>query len=207
MQITESPKAESRNISPKKRIRKFPWPQFWIFLIAVVVLVRLVTSLKASGFLIACGLCGLAFAVKTALHMDPGLKSFPQKTRKAIIWLWLAITASLCISFIFSGVSCASAGQMGARLAGVEAKRTVLAAVLFIFWLVGVSPVRRGGIVHILLWTIAVLEAARLLAFGLHPSVLSYIIWGAALVSVILRNRHFEPRKRGMDKDAEGGNL
>ncbi|MEN6521838.1 MAG: hypothetical protein ABFD46_11900 [Armatimonadota bacterium] len=189
MQITESPKAESRNISPKKRIRKFPWPQLCIFLITVVVLVRFVMALKASGFLVVCGLCGLAFAVKTALHMEPGLRSFPQRTRKSLVWLWLAITSGLCLSFIFSGVSHAMSGPIGAHLAVVEAKRTVLAAALFIFWLIGASPVRRAGIIRIILWTIAVFETARLLALGLHPNILSYIIWIATLATVVLRTK------------------
>jgi hypothetical protein len=85
-------------------------------------------------------------------------------------------------------------GPIGARLAGVEAKRTVLAIVIFIFWLTGASSARKAGIIHIFLWTAAVFETARLLVLGLHPILISYIIWAATLVSIALRSRYVATR-------------
>lgn len=181
MQILERPKTAS-GAAPKKNRRKPFLPQLCVFLI-IAGIIWPVAALGASGFLIVCGVCGVGIACKTAMHMNFGQWSISQRAKRVLTALWLVVTIGLSISFIVSGAIYAMGGPIGAYLAGIESKRSVFATLLFILWLIGAFPARRAGIIHILLWTAAVFETARLLAFGLHPTGLSYTIWAATLAA------------------------
>lgn len=146
-----------------------------------------IRSLGASGLLVSGGVLGVCAAISTAVRIDSRLWSIPRRVRHGLIGLWLIITAGLSVSLVFSGVRHLSGGRTGAELAYIEAHRSAVAAGLFIIWLIGCSAARRAGVFLIILWTLAVFEAVRLMALGLHPIVFSYIIWSATLAAAVLR--------------------
>ena len=192
MQVLDKPKTTSRTLLSKRR-RRFLFPV--VCTLAVIGVIFTVKTHGASGLLISCGVLGVLTAASTVVRMDSRLWLIPKRIRHSLIGLWLIITLGLCASLVFSGIRYLSGGQLGAELAYIEARRTVVAAILFVIWLIGASVTRRVGVFRIILWTLAVFEAIRLMALGLHPTVFSYIVWPAALATTAFRNPALNNRR------------
>lgn len=163
---------------------------------AGLVGVAAIAAFHAAGALVVIGACGVGSALWLRPRVRRSLETSQPRYAPLLFFAWLGVTLALGTSFAVSGAAHAFSGAMGAEVAAVELKRTALAAALFGVWWAGARAAGRKRVGFIILFTAAILEAGRLLAFGLRPGPMSHAIWLATALGA-LASRTWRSQSRG----------
>ena len=170
MQVIDRNRILPRNGLVRERRRRV-WPAM---LLVIAILAAISSVFGASAALMAVGIIGAILSIAVIPSVKRVLWAISPSAWQFVFIAWLVITLGLCLSFAISAMS--------THRAVSEARATVMALGLSAAWFM-VTRIKRAGGAYKFAVMLALAEVGRLIAIGMTPQPVSFLIWIAAAVA------------------------
>jgi hypothetical protein len=144
LQMTDRPRTTARNTLRRKRRPKLSVGRAIPVMVLIAVCTELMLAYRSAGALMSIGMVGGLSAACLTPGVDRSRRRPGSRRGTYLFAAWLVLALGFSLSFFSSGLGHARTGRSALSRAGVELKRTLLAAGLYGACAVGVWKIRRS---------------------------------------------------------------